>query len=83
MGWANASAADFRELRGYLQTHNGIRGLERWQPTDVEDAVRIFYRDGCGVVENVLNSEQLATLQDASERVIRDVLAKDKTRQGN
>lgn len=83
LGWANASAADFRELREYLQAHNGIRGLERLQPTDVEDAVRIFYRDGFVVIENVLNSEQLAALQEASERVIRDVLAKDKTRQGN
>jgi ectoine hydroxylase-related dioxygenase (phytanoyl-CoA dioxygenase family) len=83
LGWANGSAEDFSEQRAYLQQHNGIKGLERLQPTDIDDAVRIFYRDGFVVIENALDSEQLAELNEASARVIRDILAKDKNRQGN
>ena len=83
LGWADASADDFNHQREYLDQYNGIRGLERVQPTQIEDAVRLFYRDGFVVVENVLNEEQLARLTEASERVIREVLAKDKSRQGN
>jgi hypothetical protein len=62
LGWANGSADDFDQQRAYLQQHNGIKGLERLQPSDVEDAVRIFYRDGFVVIENALNSDQLAEL---------------------
>lgn len=83
LGWARGSADDFDQQRDYLQQHNGIKGLERLQPSDVEDAVRIFYRDGFVVIENALTSDQLAELKEASERVIRDILAKDRNRQGN
>jgi len=83
LGWANHSAEDFSAQRAYLTQHNGIRGLQRLQPGDVEDAVRLFYRDGFVVIENVLNQDQLAELKEASERVIRDILAQDKNRQGN
>ena len=83
LGWANADADAFAEQREYLATHNGMRGLERLQPTDIEDAVRIFYRDGFVVIENALTEKQLAELKEASERVIREVLAMDKNRQGN
>ena len=83
LGWANADADAFAKQREYLATNNGIRGLERLQPTDIEDAVRIFYRDGFVVIENAIDHEQLAALQEASERVIREVLAMDKNRQGN
>lgn len=83
LGWADADREAFAEQRAYLADHNGIRGLERLQPEDIEDAVRLFYRDGFVVIENVLNAEQLEQLRTASERVIRDVLAKDKNRQGN
>lgn len=83
LGWAQASADAFAKKREYLAANNGIRGLERLQPTDIDDAVRIFYRDGFVVIENALNEEQLTLLKEASERVIREVLAKDKNRQGN
>ena len=83
LGWAHGNPSGVNETRDYLAANNGIRGLERLQPTDIYDAVRIFYRDGFVVVENVLNEEQLKRLNEASERVIRDILAKDKNRQGN
>ena len=65
-----------KETRDYLAANNGIAGLERLQPTDIEDAH--LYRDGFVVVENVLDEEQLQRLNEASDRVIRDILAKDK-----
>ena len=83
LGWAHGNPSGVNETRDYLAANNGIRGLERLQPNDIDDAVRIFYRDGFVVVENVLNAEQLKRLNEASERVIRDILAKDKNRQGN
>ena len=83
LGWAQGDPAGMKETRDYLAANNGIAGLERLQPTDIEDAVRIFYRDGFVVVENVLDEEQLRRLNEASERVIRDILAKDKNRRGN
>jgi hypothetical protein len=57
LGWADADSEAFAEQRAYLANHNGIRGLERLQPEDVEDAVRLFYRDGFVVIENVLTPE--------------------------
>ena len=83
LGWAHGNPSGVNKTRDYLAANNGIRGLERLQPNDIDDAVRIFYRDGFVVVENVLNAEQLKRLNEASERVIRDILAKDKNRQGN
>ncbi len=83
LGWAQGGPEAYAEHREYLEQHNGIRGLERLQPTDIDEAVRIFYRDGFVVIENALDSEQLQQLTEASERVIRNVLAKDKNRQGN
>ena len=80
LGWAQGDPAGMEETRDYLAANNGIRGLERLQPKDIEDAVRIFYRDGFVVVENVLDEQQLRRLNQASERVIRDILAKDKNR---
>ncbi len=83
LGWVQSSADAFAKRREYLEANNGIRGLERLQPTDIVDAVRIFYRDGFVVIENTLNDEQLTQLKEASEKVIREILAKDKNRQGN
>lgn len=83
LGWVNTSSDAFEQTRAYLAQHNGIRGLERLSPQEIDDAVRIFYRDGFVVIEDVLDEEQLGLLTEASERVIRDILAKDKNRQGN
>ena len=83
LGWIGVDAGAFAAQRDYLTANNGIRGLERIRPDEIEDAVRIFYRDGFVVVENVLNEAQLRVLIEASERVIREILAKDKDRQGN
>jgi ectoine hydroxylase-related dioxygenase (phytanoyl-CoA dioxygenase family) len=83
LGWASVEPETFVEQRAYLAAQNGIRGLERLQPDEIEDAVRLFYRDGFVVIENVLTPNQLDQLSDAAERVIRQILAKDKNRQGN
>ena len=52
LGWAHGNPSGVNETRDYLAANNGIRGLERLQPNDIDDAVRIFYRDGFVVVEN-------------------------------
>lgn len=83
LGWVNNSYSQFEDQRKYLLEHNGIRGLERIQPGDLKNAVRLFYRDGFVVIENVLSKDHLAMIKDALEHVIREILAKDKNRQGN
>ena len=46
-------------LRSHLRQHNGIRGLEICEPTEIKKAARIFHRDGFVVVADLLNAEQL------------------------
>ncbi len=74
---------DLDERRTYLQQHNGIRGLEVLQPDDIEDAVRIFRRDGFIVVENALTPAQTALLQAGVTDAAEQILALDNDRTGN
>jgi ectoine hydroxylase-related dioxygenase (phytanoyl-CoA dioxygenase family) len=85
LGWVgiDPDAPDQNELRSFLAANNGMRGLEVLAPTDVEEAVRLFYRDGFVVVANALDDEQLDFLRGGCDRVIRDILALDKHRVGN
>ncbi len=57
IGWRGVSKDDVKvsELRRYLAAHNGIKGLEILEPTDVDRAVQLFHRDGFVVLSGVLN----------------------------
>ena len=57
---------DTVELREYLESNNGIKGLEILEPDDVERAVELFRRDGFVVVGDILNTEQIDILRQAA-----------------
>ena len=61
-------------LRRRLKRDNGLRGLEIVGPDEVERAKRIFFRDGFVVVRDLLGAEALATLREASARVLQAIL---------
>lgn len=71
------------DLRAYLHAHNGIKGLEVLDPSEVERAVRIFHRDGFVVVHDALNPEQLAFLKAGVDEAMRQIVALDPDRSGN
>ena len=76
-------AIDPEVLRLHLEAHNGIRGLEVLDPTEVERAVRIFHRDGFVVVRDALSAEQLAFLKAGTDEALRQIVALDPDRHGN
>ena len=63
-------------LRAHLRDHNGIRGIEICDSSEVERAARIFRRDGFVVVRDLLNAEQLerwrAGLRRGTQTDLRD-----------
>ncbi|OYY78986.1 MAG: hypothetical protein B7Y43_03690 [Sphingomonas sp. 28-62-20] len=71
------------ELRAYLDSCTGIRGLEILEPGELERAVALFRRDGFVVIANVLDKEQTAFLATGCCAVANDVLALDERRGGN
>ena len=46
-------------------------------PQEVDRATELFHRDGFVAVRNVLSPEQLARMQKATDRVLRNILEKD------
>lgn len=78
-----AQTNEWDERRAYLEANNGIRGLEVLQPTDIDDAVRIFRRDGFIVVENALTPDQTSVLQAGVTDAANEILALDQDRAGN
>ena len=62
-------------LRSHLIENAGIRGLEICELHEVERACRIFHRDGFVVVKDLLSPELLGQMQEASARVLADILA--------
>ena len=62
-------------LRQHLETSNGIADLEILTPDHVDDAVRIFYRDGFVMVRDVLTPEQVAFLRAGCERETAEILS--------
>lgn len=85
VGWVGVdkNSPELLALREKLASQNGIRGLPLYEPTEVEDIVDTFYRDGFVVVQNALNPEQLGQLKRACDDEILKLLAKDKQRSGN
>ena len=56
---ANPGAGtEVADLRTYLEAHNGMKGLEILEPSDVQHAAQLFRRDGFVVIANALTSEQ-------------------------
>ncbi|MDE0481472.1 MAG: phytanoyl-CoA dioxygenase family protein [Candidatus Poribacteria bacterium] len=62
-------------LRETLRKHNGIRGLEICEPSEVKKIARIFRRDGFVVVRDLLNAEQLARLRKGCAEALREILS--------
>ncbi len=85
LGWRGRDRDDpeIAALRAHLEAHNGLRGLEIVEPSEVERAVRIFDRDGFVVVRDVLDPEQLAFLRRGVDEVVDDIIALDPDRRGN
>lgn len=84
-GWAGPQRDDPEvvALRDHLVAHNGIRGLEVVDPGEIEEAVRIFDRDGFVVVRDGLTAEQLEILQRGVLEAVRDIVRLDAARDGN
>lgn len=85
LGWVGVDrdANHLNEMRDYLERNNGIHGLEVLEPNEVDEAARLFHRDGFVVVANALNEEQLAFLRSGCDREIRRILEVDSQRIGN
>ena len=85
LGWVgnNPQAAAINELRAYLETNNGIKGLEFLSPDEVDKARQLFYRDGFVVVRDVLTPSQLDYIRGGCDRVIHEIMSRDKNRVGN
>ncbi|MEM9564298.1 MAG: phytanoyl-CoA dioxygenase family protein [Actinomycetota bacterium] len=85
LGWIGEDRNDpeVAALREHLLAANGIRGLEAVRPDEVDEAVRLFRRDGFVLVADVLDADQLAFLKAGSDREIRRILTRDRNRVGN
>ncbi len=85
LGWADKTKNDpsVIQLKAHLASNNGIKGLEILQPKDIEQAVKIFRRDGFVLISDVLNDEQVDILQAGCTEVIDEILAIDQGSKGN
>ena len=61
-------------LRDHLRQHNGMRGLDICEPSEVERAARIFRRDGFVVVRDLLDADALSRWREGCARVLRQIL---------
>ncbi len=84
-GWVGVDrhSSDIAALKERLIRQNGLVGLEAFEPNEIEDAKRVFYRDGFVLVKNALTSDQLSEAQKGSYRVISEIMALDAKRDGN
>ena len=76
-------AENIKRMAAHLAAHNGIKGLEVLDPSEIERAVRIFQRDGFVVVRNALDDDQLAYLRAGVAEAVEEILALDGDRRGN
>ena len=83
LGMDAPDSPNAQALRQHLQTHNGLQQLEILAPEEIGRAVQLFRRDGFVVIENILNSDQIAQLNEGCTSVINDVLALDPEQKGN
>ena len=84
-GWVGVDrhSSDIAALKERLIRQNGLVGLEAFEPNEIEDVKRVFYRDGFVLVKNALTSDQLSEAQNGSYRVISEIMALDAKRDGN
>ena len=80
---ATEDTPEIAALRAHLDANNGIKGLEIVGPGEIEQAVKLFRRDGFVVVADVLNSEQTGFLASGCNEVVADILKLDEERGGN
>lgn len=66
-----------RQLRERLRAENGIPDLEVVSPDQVEQAAELFHRDGFVAVADALTGDRLHALQEATGRVVDEILAAD------
>lgn len=76
-------AYDPEQLRNYLEANNGIKGLEVLAPQDIEEAVRLFRRDGFVVVADILTDEQIDFLSQGCKEVVGETVALENQLGGN
>ncbi len=70
-------------LRAHLEASNGIKGLEIVAPDAVEQALRLFRRDGFVAVADVLDAGQVQALSAGCREVIDEIVALDTDHAGN
>ena len=85
IGWATKPKDDpsVLALREHLIANNGIKGLDVVSPSDIEQAVTLFRRDGFVVVADVLNNEQTEFLAHGCDQAIAEIIALDNDYGGN
>jgi len=67
----------------HIERNGGIVGLEVLSPSDIEQAVKLFNRDGFVVVGNALNEEQVEFLRNGVVDVANQIVAVDDDATGN
>ncbi len=78
VGWTrHPEDAGVCARRDHLRAHNGIPDLELVDPRDVERAVELFYRDGFVAVHDALDTDVLAAIRCATDRVMDEILDAD------
>lgn len=85
IGWSDKPKDDpyVLDLIKHLEANNGIRDLPILSPDDVDEAVRLFKRDGFVVIGGVLDSERVDLLASGCNEVINEVVALDSDSRGN
>lgn len=78
VGWTrDPNDPGVQSRRRHLEAHNGIPNLELVDPSNVERAVELFYRDGFVAVRDALNADVYAQIKAATDRVMEEVLDAD------
>ncbi len=79
----NSTSAEVAACKSYLLANNGLRNLVLWAPTQLEEIVTSFHRDGFVVVSDILHPEQIEVLQAGCQDVIDEVVSLDQDGSGN
>lgn len=80
---SESAGSELTDKIRYLESNNGIKGLEVLGPDDLEHAVGLFRRDGFVVVADVLNNEQTEILAHGCAEVAAEIIALDHELKGN
>jgi hypothetical protein len=78
VGWTRSpDDPGVQALREKLWHHNGLPSLEILDPADIDRACELFHRDGFVVVSGALDGDRLQALQEATSRVVDEILEVD------